>query len=58
MIELGARNSTDLETLPDRLARKSRPVLDATEAFFFQRDDKLSVTKQHRRAVGVISVYS
>jgi hypothetical protein len=41
---------------PNRLGRKTCPVLDAPDAFFLYRRDELSVNHYARRRIAVISV--
>src|SRR5881227_896820 len=46
------------QAVSNRLRRKTRAVLDAIKAFFFNRRDQLAVANDRRRRIAVICVYA
>lgn len=58
MINLLDSDARGAQAILDGLGRKTRAVLDAIEALFFDGRDKPAVAHDRRRCITVISVYA
>src|SRR5262245_37970401 len=54
MVQLLRTNSCSLEAISNRMARKTRGVLEPVEALFLGRRDQLPIANKRRRSVAVI----
>src|SRR5690242_5709888 len=53
VMDLGELDTPSLQTIPDRLRRKARPVLDPPEALLLRSRDQRSVTDQASRGIAM-----
>ena len=56
MIEFAKADAPFLQAILDRMCRQTSPMFDPAKAFFLSRGDDLSIAKQTRRRVPVVSV--
>jgi hypothetical protein len=56
VVQLLNSDTSFFKTIPDRLLRKTRRVLETIEAFLFNRRDQPSIANDRRRRIPVISI--